>query len=64
MPNDYAVAHAARKKDGTLPPSDKKTITPHYLLKHENHFDPNVHTPESLIQKGVLQGNPDPVQTT
>ena len=63
MPNDYAVARQARK-DGALPPSDKKTVTPKYLLGHENHFDPNVHTPESLIEKGVLKGTPDPVKQT
>ncbi len=54
MPNDYAVARQARK----LPESDKKTITPKYLLNHENHFDPNVVTPEQMIQKSpVLSGN-------
>ena len=62
MANDYALARTARK-DGQLPASDNKTITPKYLLGHENHFDPNVHTPEDMIQKGVLKGTPDPVKT-
>jgi len=42
--------------EGQLPESDKKTITPKYLLDHENRFDPNVYTPEQLIRKGVLTG--------
>jgi hypothetical protein len=62
MPNDYKMPRQARK-DGTLPPSDKKTLTPKYLLGHENHFDPNVHTPEGLIQKGILTGM-DPEKQT
>lgn len=63
MPNDYAHARAARKAEGALPPSDKKTIDPRYLLQHENHFDPNTYTPEGLIEKGIHRGL-DPVKTT
>lgn len=37
--------------DGKLPASDKKTLTPDYLLNHENHFDPNTFTPEQMQQK-------------
>lgn len=66
MPNDYALARNARKKEVTasghsLPESDRKTLAPEYLLGHENHFDPNVHTPEEMIQKGILRGM-DPVK--
>lgn len=50
MPNDYAVPHQMRKS-AKLPESNKKTITPDYLLHHENHFDPNVITPEQMQQK-------------
>jgi hypothetical protein len=65
MPNDYEVAHQARVKSGTaLPASDKHTINPAYLLGHENHFDGNVYTPESMIDKGVLKGKPDPLKQT
>ena len=63
MPNDYAVAREARK-NGKLPESDKQTLTPKYLLKHENHFDPNVYTPEQMIKGGVLKGPIDPVRAT
>lgn len=43
-------------KDSPLPPSDKKTITPKYLLGHENHFDPMVYgTPGSLAQRGIAK---------
>lgn len=51
------------KKDAKLPESDKKTLTPKYLLGHENHFDPNTYTPEQLLEKGVLTGM-KPVSTT
>ena len=61
MPNEYALAHQARKQEGKLPESDKKTLTPGYLLNHENHFDPNTYTPEQMIEKGVLRGKPDAV---
>ena len=60
MANDYALARQTRK-EGELPPSDKKTLTPKYLLGHENHADPNTYTPEQMIDKGVLKGRPDPV---
>jgi predicted GNAT family acetyltransferase len=53
----------ATAKDAKLPESDKKTLTPAYLLKHENHFDPNVVTPEQLIDKGVLTGMKPMVKT-
>jgi hypothetical protein len=60
MPNDYATVREARK----LPESNKKDLTPKYLLNHENHFDPNVFTPEQMIKGGVLKGQPDPVRGT
>lgn len=47
---------------GKLPESDRTTLTPQYLLGHENHFDPNVVTPENLIQGGILEGR-QPVKT-
>ncbi len=69
MPNDYEIAHKARKHSPTsdqasakLPPSDKKTLDPGYLMKHEQHFDPNTVTPEGLIQNGILEGK-QPVKT-
>lgn len=46
----------ATPKDAKLPESDKKTLTPKYLLSHENHFDSNTYTPEQLLEKGVLTG--------
>lgn len=63
LPNDYAVAREARKSS-KLPESDKKTLTPQYLLNHENHFDPNVFTPEQMIDAGKLKGDLDPVRAT
>jgi hypothetical protein len=49
---DYALVHHLRKKltqkEAQLPPSDKKTITPDYLLGHENHTDQNTYTPEDM----------------
>jgi hypothetical protein len=62
MPNDYDVPHKIRK-DGQLPPSDKKTLDPKYLIQHENHFDPNVYTPEQLIQRNKSLGGKDEVKT-
>jgi hypothetical protein len=59
MPNDYALARQARK----LPESDKKTLTPKYLLQHENHFDPNVLTPEQMIEKSPVLSGKEPVKT-
>jgi len=53
----------ATAKDAKLPESDKKTLTPRYLLSHENRFDPNVYTPEQLIDKGVLTGMKPVVKT-
>lgn len=50
----YRKAYKARKEE-LLPQSDGKTITPEYLLSHENHFDPNIFTPEQLIQKGITK---------
>ncbi len=49
-------------RSGKLPESDRHTLTPKYLLGHENRFDPNVFTPEQMIQKGILRGKPAPVQ--
>jgi hypothetical protein len=61
MPNDYKIARTARS--AALPPSNGATITPNYLLGHENHFDPNVHTPEEMIKRGVLKGQDEMKQT-
>jgi hypothetical protein len=55
----YSLVHAMRKpksptvesKSPTLPPSDRQTLTPNYLLHHENHFDPNTFTPEQMHEK-------------
>jgi len=47
----YTDAHKERQKSVGLPESDKKTLAPDYLLGHENHFDPNVFTPEQQAQK-------------
>lgn len=47
-----------------LPDSDRSTLDPRYLLGHENHFDPNVHTPEELIEKGSLRGKLDAIKDT
>jgi hypothetical protein len=55
MPNDYQHARNARKQEAPLPESDKHTLTPNYLLSHQNHFDPNVYTPEDMIKKGILK---------
>ena len=63
MPNDYEIAHRARKDSGQLPPSDKKTLDPGYLLRHENHMDPNTVTPEGLIRGGILEGKQPLKQT-
>lgn len=69
MPNDYEVARKARKnplkRSPELPASDKKTLSPGYLLGHENHFDPNVITPEQLEQNtGMFKDQPKPIVTT
>ena len=59
MPNEFSTAsyELARqkrqpknplKRSAVLPPSDKKTLTPSYLIQHENHFDPAVLTPEQI----------------
>lgn len=47
---------------GQLPPPNGMNLDPSYLLNHENHFDPNVRTPEELIQRGILR-NKQPLQT-
>ena len=36
---------------------------PQYLLNHDNDFDPNVYTPQNMIDKGILRGL-DPVKKT
>ena len=71
MPNDlfntpYSIAHRARnpqKRSPVLPPSHGESIKPDFLLHHENRFDPNVETPEQLMDKGALRGKIDPVET-
>jgi hypothetical protein len=62
-PSDYAVAREARKMDRPLPASNGSTVTPKYLLNHENHFDPNTHTPEEMIKRGVHKGQDELKQT-
>lgn len=57
--NNYKIPRQARADDKplpALPESDKKTLSPEYLLGHQNHFDPNVYTPDDMIKRGVLQG--------
>jgi hypothetical protein len=71
MPNDltstpYSIAHKARnplKRSPVLPPSKGESVKPEFLLGHENHFDKSTVTPEQLMQKGILKGKPDPVET-
>ena len=71
MPNDlmstpYSVAHRARnpqKRSPVLPPSHGESVKPDFLLHHENHMDPNTVTPEQLMDKGILKGKLDPVET-
>lgn len=70
MPNDYDLVRKKRvsenplKRSPILKPSDKNTLTPDYLLQHENRFDPNVYTPEQLMQKNPNIGGQEPVQKT
>jgi len=45
-----APAVGAQFKDQELPPSDAKTLTPKYLLSHQNHFDPNTYTPSGITR--------------
>jgi hypothetical protein len=52
----------AQKKPAPLPPSHGESVTPDFLLHHENHMDRNTVTPEQLIDKGVLKGKPDPIK--
>lgn len=56
MPNDYNQARQARKdinplkRSPVLPPSKGESVEPGFLLGHENRFDPNVVTPQQLMQ--------------
>lgn len=60
----YALARQQRApKDPELPPSDAKTLTPDYLLTHQNHFDPNVYTPEGVLRNKRGYVSPDTTQT-
>jgi len=45
--------------------SHSPDISPKFLLQHANdaRFDPNIYTPENLIQRGILRGL-DPRKTT
>jgi hypothetical protein len=69
MPNDYEVAHKARQKDNPLkrspklPPSQGESVSPDFLLNHENHFDRNIVTPEQLMQNNKSLGGKDEVKT-
>lgn len=45
-------------------PKERPKLDPDYLLKHENRFDPNVYTPEQLIEKGVLRGKLETTKMT
>jgi hypothetical protein len=57
----YNLVKQPKKREFTRPtgdrtepdllPSDKKTLDPKYLLQHENRFDPNVYTPEQIMNK-------------
>lgn len=77
MPNDGAIfspefadAHSHARSGnsktpstpGKLASSNGMNLDPNYLLNHENRFDPNVRTPEELIQRGILR-NKQPLQT-
>lgn len=64
VPDQYAYSRQARQAAKKLPESNKTTLTPQYLLKHENHFDPNVKTPEQMIQQGATHGGLKPESTT
>lgn len=52
----YARKQRKLKEPPVMEPSDKKTLTPKYLLEHQNHFDPNVYTPGDMIDRGVSKG--------
>lgn len=69
----YSLAHKERKeqapqasapKDKELWPSDKKTLTPGYLLNHTNHFDPNTYQPEDVLRNKRGYVSPDTTLTT
>ena len=51
-------------KDADLPASDGKTLTPKYLLGHQNHFDPNVFTPDGVLRTKSGAVNPSTTRTT
>jgi hypothetical protein len=52
-------------KDPELPVSDAKTLTPKYLLGHQNHFDPNTYTPEGVLRdkRGAVSSDTTPTTT-
>lgn len=47
---------------GKLPESDRKTLTPQYLLEHENRFDPNVYDPYAPGRMSNMR-HPQPSRT-
>jgi len=55
---------AIKPKDPVLPASDAKTLTPKYLLGHQNHFDSNVYTPEGVLRTKTGMVSPDTTKTT
>ena len=60
-----SVAVKPGLKEPDLPASDGKTITPKYLLGHQNHFDPNVYTPEGVprTKQGSVSADTTPTTT-
>lgn len=68
MPNDYKQARQARKeinplkRSPVLPPSHGESVEPGFLIRHENRFDPNVVTPEQLMQGVPLLGGKEPTK--
>jgi len=71
VPNDireatYQLARQARdprKRSPVLPPSKGESTDPNFLLHHENHMDPNTVTPDQLMNKGIIKGKLDPLET-
>lgn len=69
MPNYYSQVRNVRKETNplkrspVLPPSDKKTLDPTYLLQHEQHFDPNIVTPEQMMQGVPQLGGKEAIKT-
>lgn len=73
MPNDelsqapYSIAHKARnplKRSPKLPESHGESVSPQFLLGHENHFDKVVVTPEDLMKRNEDLGGHKPITQT